>query len=78
MNAATFDARALLRLWDPETDPRVIAEVLGVGKDTVRKWRTATTPRRLNPWTADRYAIRAGTHPARVWPEWVEVALRDN
>lgn len=29
----------------------------------------------LGFWAADRYAVRAGFHPAFVWPEWLEDSI---
>lgn len=70
-----FDARRLLALWDPETESATIADALGVSVATVKKWRCARCVL-LDPYKADKYAIRAGTHPARVWgDEWWTAAL---
>lgn len=36
-----------------------------------RDWRRAAAVG-ASVWEADRWACRAGYHPAEIWPEWVE------
>lgn len=43
-------------------------EPLGITLDTAYRW--IYQHRTLSLWMADRYATRAGVHPAEVWPEW--------
>lgn len=69
-----FDMRTLLTLWDDDTDVTVIAEALGTTRHRVNDWRRGKG--NMVPWwKADAYAIRVGTHPAMVWPDWCERAL---
>lgn len=73
--AVRFDVAALLALWDDETPDQVIAEALGVGRKTVLNWRKGRYAT-VDPYAADRYAIRIGTHPGLVWgEEWWTAAL---
>jgi hypothetical protein len=45
-----------------------LARRIGCSENDVRKWRE----RGLPDLTADRFACRAGLHPACVWMEWTE------
>ena len=75
---ATFPPQpspAVLREWSlnhdgpcPGTAPW-IAEVCGVTRETVNRWRTGAMPT-VPWWTADRIATRLRVHPAAIWPEW--------
>jgi hypothetical protein len=44
-----------------------IAAACGVARRTVQRWRAGE---RLSFEAADRHAIRAGHHPAYLWPEY--------
>lgn len=71
-----FDARRLLARFDPETEHQAIAEALGVSVPTIRQWVRGCRIR-LDPYKADRYALRLGLHPASVWGEqWWQAALQ--
>ena len=50
-----------------------IAELAGVSRRTVNRWRHAGIPLEL----ADRLACAIGLHPSNVWPEWYELEARD-
>lgn len=51
---------------DPHTGYTLLAFRLGVTRRTIQ--RLANTG--LTDRQADHYAIRAGLHPAWIWPEW--------
>jgi hypothetical protein len=52
-----------------------LAERIHVERRTVSRHRAAGW---LTPWTADRYAVALGLHPAVVWPNWYDEALHDD
>lgn len=45
-----------------------VAEVLGVARETVHNWKTGRS--RVKGCHVDALAVRAGTHPGELWPEW--------
>jgi hypothetical protein len=49
---------------------RTAAELLGINRDSLIRWRSpgATTTAAY----ADRYAIALGVHPAELWPSWID------
>ena len=59
----------------PERPTCRIAELAGVSRRTVARWRT----RGLELYTADRCAVALGLHPSHVWGRlwWVAVAFAD-
>lgn len=59
-----FDPRTLLATFG-DTDPDMIAEILGVRRDQIYRWFQGDTM--WDCWRADLMAIRAGTHPIYVW-----------
>lgn len=65
-----FPATKLLELFDEKTWASSIGEILGVGRSAIQTWRQGKTY--FDQWSADRYAIRLGMHPAQIWPEWFE------
>lgn len=53
---------------------REAAAMLGINVGTLQKWRTGESQLGLHYATADRIAIRLGTHPAVLWGrEWWKV-----
>jgi len=52
---------------DAAVNISAFAELIEVNHHTVHKWRRAGVPF----FEADRAAIRLGTHPALIWPEWL-------
>lgn len=59
------------QIVDPSDERK--AELLGVSRQTVRRWRR----KGLSEWQADRCAVRLGTHPALIWGQdrWREEGL---
>lgn len=55
-----------IQLGRQERGIRVLAEQIGVSRGHVHRLRREG----LSERQADRFAIRAGTHPAIVWPAW--------
>lgn len=70
-----FPASSLLRLFSDDIDDDTVASALGVNKSTVAKWKAGKNVN-LAWWKADAYAVRIGTHPALVWPDWIDKALQ--
>jgi len=70
--AVRYDAMQLFRFFPSEMTDETIAEVLGISRHTVRKWKYGNGTS-LSTFEADRYAIRAGVHPSAVWGQswWV-------
>jgi hypothetical protein len=60
-----FPIDDLQRIICAETDGD-IALATGFCRRTVQRWRRDG----LTPIIADRAAIRAGYHPANIWPHW--------
>ena len=48
-----------------------IAELAGVSRRAVHRWKIAGVP----VWYADRIAVRAGGHPTAIWPDWYELEV---
>lgn len=69
-----FDVRQLLRLWDPDTEHEAMSEALGVSRQVVRGWIYGKNTM-IPWWRADALAIRIGTHPSAIWPDWWQKAL---
>ncbi len=49
---------------------RNLADLLGVTRRAVVRWRHAGIP----IYSADRAAVALGVHPSLIWPEWWEGA----
>lgn len=60
-----FPIEDLQRVINAETDAD-IANATGFCRRTVQRWRHNG----LTAINADRAAIRAGYHPANIWPHW--------
>lgn len=69
-----FDVRLLLALWEPDVEHETIGEALGVSRGVVRAWRYGRNYM-IPWWRADRLAIRIGTHPSAIWPDWWQKAM---
>jgi len=70
-----YDPRLLLLLVTGEHDDDYsIAQRLGVDRQQVYRWRNGKC--QLDTWTADRLAIRIGSHPCLIWGQqwWDDAA----
>ena len=65
-----FPTTRLLEQWPPNTSAKLIAEVFGVTRSTVQRWRTPNCG--LSIWQADKYAIKLGLHPQQIWTDWYD------
>lgn len=52
-----------------------VGELLGVSRHTVLRWKQIGT---IKLSDADRCAIRLGTHPALIWPEFTYIYTEDD
>jgi len=66
-------AGALLDQFEEGTWASIIAEHLGVTRATIQRWRNGKSF--LDPYTADRLAVKLGKHPCQIWPEWFDLPL---
>lgn len=57
--------------WTEASALVVLAEVVGVGRTAVWKWRHNG----LSVEQADRIAVRLGLHPSCLWPEWYKLPV---
>ena len=72
-----YDARALLRFFDPEETDITIGEALRVGRRQIMEWRQGQRTL-LNSYRADDLATRLGAHPCQVWgDDWWRFAAED-
>lgn len=60
---------AITRSIDSEQPPTFteIAAILGVADRTISRWAAG---QRISEKVADHAAIKLGTHPCLIWPEW--------
>ena len=65
-----YPSQALIDLFPYDTMLASVAEILGVTKKCVGDWKRHKLT--LDVYSADRYAIRLGYHPAEVWEEWLQ------
>lgn len=69
-----FDLRLLITFMG-DMDDTTIAEALGTTRGRVVDWKRGKA--NMTPWwKADALAIRIGTHPSAIWPDWWEKALQ--
>jgi len=64
-----FQAQAIL-IKLPAT-AHLAAEVLGITKSTIQRWRNPKTM--ISAYEADEYAIKLGVHPSEIWTDWFEI-----
>lgn len=69
-NTWRFPAATLLAEWHSGTSAHLIAEVLGVDRASISRWRNADV--NFDVWNADRYAIKLGKHPSQIWKDWYD------
>lgn len=69
-NTWRFPAATLLAEWHSGTSAHLIAEVLGVDRASISRWRNADV--NFDVWNADRYAVKLGKHPSQIWKDWYD------
>jgi transcriptional regulator with XRE-family HTH domain len=70
-NRWCFPAAALLESFGEGEWASNIGAVLGVSRTRVQQWRKGTT--NLDPYTADKLAIKLGKHPSQIWTNWFDL-----
>jgi hypothetical protein len=65
-----FPVQNLLDFYPKDARNNFIADVFGVSRGTVIRWKHRQT--KLDLHTADKYACHIGIHPANVWNDWYE------
>jgi len=68
-----YPAAKLLDTFSPDTNDIEMAEMLGVSRSCVVRWRTRHSE--LGEYRADYYAIKLGLHPFEVWHNWLDDAM---
>ena len=66
----TFSAQTLLNVYGRNENAKSLAEIFGVSRATIVRWRNRPNESELNIYQADKYACRIGLHPANVWENW--------
>ena len=66
-----FPATALLEQFEEGTWANEIAARLGTTRATIQRWRMGTTM--LDPYEADKFAIKLGKHPGNIWLNWFDL-----
>jgi hypothetical protein len=66
-----YPARKLVELWPPNTTASLLAEVFGVTRTTIQRWKYDIDAA-LTIWQADKYAIKIGMHPQEIWTDWYD------
>ena len=72
---STFSAQLLLDHYSTDTDALSLAQIFGVSRGTVCRWRNRPEESELSAYQADKYACRIGVHPANIWQNWYSEAL---
>ena len=68
-----YPAINLLATFTAGTNDQEMADMLGISRSCVVRWRTGFQT--IREYEADRYAIRLGFHPAEIWTNWLDDAL---
>jgi hypothetical protein len=66
-----FPAKQLIKLWPPDTHASLLADVFGVSRGTIVRWRNEEDAA-FTLWQADKYAIKIGMHPQEIWTDWYD------
>ena len=66
----TFSAQLLLDHYNKDTDALSLAQIFGVSRTTIHRWRNVPNRSRISAFQADKYACRIGVHPANIWQDW--------
>jgi hypothetical protein len=65
-----YPVQNLLDLYPKDSKNGFIADVFGVARQTVIRWKYKKPC--LDIYQADRLACHIGIHPANVWNDWYE------
>ena len=68
-----YPAINLLNTFTPGTNDQEMANMLGISRSCVIRWRTFG--KTLYEYQDDNYAIKLGFHPAEIWDNWLDDAL---
>ena len=75
MSGWCFPAIKLLEPFGIDSHASILAEMFGVQRATIVRWRNQGV---MFNWSmADEMAIRVGFHPAEIWPNWYDEALKE-
>jgi len=66
----TFSAQLLLDHYNKDTDALSLAQIFGVSRTTIHRWRNVPNRSWISVFQADKYACRIGVHPANIWQDW--------
>jgi hypothetical protein len=72
--AYCFPARNLLEKLGIDQDASLLAEIVGVERHTIVRWRNAGS--NFTWFQADEIAVRLGYHPMEIWPNWIDESLK--
>lgn len=75
MSGWCFPAINLLEPFGIDTHASILAETFSVRRATIVRWRNQGV--KLNWMMADELACRVGFHPAEIWPNWYDEALKE-
>ena len=67
-----YPAINLLATFTAGTNDQEMADMLGISRSCVVRWRTGYAV--IREYQADAYAIRLGFHPAEIWHNWLDDA----
>ena len=68
----TYNAQNLLDKYPKDKHAIFLAEIFGVSRGTINRWRSNSDQANLNIFKADFYACRIGIHPANIWQDWYD------
>lgn len=68
-----YPAINLLATFTAGTNDQEMADMLGISRSCVVRWRTGFHT--IREYEADRYAIHLGFHPAEIWYNWLDDAM---
>jgi hypothetical protein len=68
-----YPAINLLATFTAGTNDQEMADMLGISRSCVVRWRTGYAV--IREYQADAYAIRLGFHPAELWTNWLDDAM---
>lgn len=73
-----YSANNLVALYPKDKTNGFLADVFGVSRATIIRWRNRPETANLHIYQADRYACKIGIHPANIWLDWYEKQEEQN